>query len=65
MNKVIAFIIWWICLFGTLSFGYDLLCKPNTIGNIIGFIVIVIFAIISIKTQCFTLIFKSKEKNLE
>lgn len=52
-----------IFLFGVLSFGYDLINTSSTVGNIAGVITLVVFALISIKTKCFTLItIKSKSK---
>lgn len=63
MNKPILLIIWMIFLFGVLSFGYDLINKSSTVGNIAGVITLVVFALISIKTKCFTSItIKSKKK---
>lgn len=63
MNKPILLIIWIIFLFGVLSFGYDLINKSSTVGNIAGVITLVVFALISIKTKCFTSItIKSKSK---
>lgn len=62
MNKIVAFVIWLVCLFGILSFCYDLINKPSTVGNIVGFVALVIFSMVSVKTQYFTLIFKSKEE---
>lgn len=62
MNKPILLIIWMIFLFGVLSFGYDLINKSSTVGNIAGVITLVVFALISIKTKCFTSItIKSKK----
>lgn len=60
-NKVILFFVWIILLFWILSIGYDLVNKPSTIGNTIGIIVLAVFALISVKTKCFTsIIIKSK-----
>lgn len=52
-----------IFLFGVLSFGYDLINKSSTVGNIAGVITLAVFALISIKTKYFTSItIKSKSK---
>lgn len=61
MNKAILFLTWIILFFWILSIGYDLVNKPSTVGNIAGVITLVVFALISIKTKCFTSItIKSK-----
>lgn len=63
MNKAILFFVWIIFLFSVLSFGYDLVNKPSTVGNIVGVITLAAFALVSVKTKCFTSItIKSKTK---
>lgn len=61
MNKTILFLVWMIFLFWITSIGYDLVNKPSTIGNTVGVIILTVFALISVKTKCFTSItIKSK-----
>lgn len=62
VDVTIVFIIWIIFLFGVLSSSYDLMNKSSTVDNIMGVITLVVFALISIKTKCFTsTIIKSKK----
>ena len=50
-------------LFGILSLGCDLVNKPSTVSNTIGVILLIVFALVSVKTKCLTLITtKSKKK---
>lgn len=46
-----------------LSIGYDLVNKPSTIGNTVGVIVLAVFALISVKTKCFTSITTKSKTN--
>lgn len=63
MSKVILFLTWIILFFWMLSIGYDLINKSSTVGNIAGVITLAVFALISIKTKCFTSItIKSESK---
>lgn len=63
MNKLILFLVWIILLFWMLSIGYDLVNKPSTIGNTVGVIVLAVFALISVKTKCFTSITTKSKTN--
>lgn len=63
MNRIIYFLTWVVFLFGILSICYDLINKSSTIGNIAGVIILIVFALVSVKTKCFTSVitkFKSK-----
>lgn len=63
MRKTILLIVWVMFLFGILSLGCDLVNKPSTVSNTIGVILLIVFALVSVKTKCFTLITtKSKKK---
>ena len=63
MNKAILFFVWIIFLFWMTSIGYDLVNKPSTIGNTVGVIILAAFALVSIKTKCFTSITTKSKTN--
>lgn len=63
MNKTILFLVWIVFLFWMLSIGYDLVNKPSTIGNTVGIIILIGFALISVKTKCFTSITTKSKTN--
>lgn len=63
MSKAIMFFIWIIFLFWILAIGYNLVNKPSTIGNTVGIIILVGFALVSIKTKCFTSIINKSKTN--
>ena len=59
---IIKVAVGFILFLALLSVGFEMISKPSTIENIIGFFIIVTIIIISIKTKCLTLI-KLKRKN--
>ena len=59
---IIKVAVWFILFLALLSAGFEMISKPSTIENIIGFFIIVTIIIISIKTKCLTLI-KLKRKH--
>ena len=59
---IIKVAVWFILFLALLGIGFEMVSKPNTIENIIGFFIIVTMIIISIKTKCLTLI-KLKRKH--
>lgn len=60
---IIKVAVWFILFLALLGVGFEMVSKPNTIENIIGFFIIVTIIIISIKTKCLTTIkFKKHEK---
>ena len=59
---IIKVAVWFILFFALLGVGFEMISKPSTIENIIGFFIIVTIIIISIKTKCLALI-KLKRKN--
>lgn len=63
MNKAILFFVWMVFLFWITSIGYDLVNKPSTIGNTVGVIILAGFALVSVKTKCFTSITIKQKKN--
>lgn len=59
---IIKVAVWFILFLALLGAGFEMVSKPSTIENIIGFFIIVTIIIISIKTKCLTLI-KLKRKH--
>lgn len=59
---IIKVAVWFILFLALLGVGFEMVSKPSTIENIIGFFIIVTIIIISIKTKCLTLI-KLKRKH--
>lgn len=59
---IIKVAVWFILFLALLGAGFEMISKPSTIENIIGFFIIVTIIIISIKTKCLTLI-KLKRKH--
>lgn len=54
MKKIILFTIWIILCMAVITNTSYLLTYSNTIGNIIGFLSIVLFVLLSYWTKCFT-----------
>lgn len=48
--------LWFILFLALLSAGFEMVSKPSTIENMIGFFVVVAIVVISIKTKCLTTI---------
>lgn len=46
--------IWFVLFMCVLDLGLDMISKSNTIENVIGFFIVIIAVIISIKTKCLT-----------
>lgn len=62
--KYILLTIWFAVIMFVLTIGFNMISANNTIENLIGFFMIVIFTLISFKTKCFTYIkFKKNEKD--
>ena len=59
-KQIILFCIWLILFILGFNFGTYLLSIPNTIGNICGFIIIVVSIIITFETNCLTKFYKKK-----
>lgn len=54
MNKVILFAVWIVlCMITITEVGY-LLSYPSTIANIVGFLGLVLFTLLSCWTECLT-----------
>lgn len=56
--------LWFILFLALLGAGFEMVSKPSTIENVIGFFVMVSIIVISIKTKCLTSI-KLKERRHE
>lgn len=48
--------LWFILFLALLGAGFEMVSKPSTIENVIGFFVVVAIIVISIKTKCLTTI---------
>lgn len=46
--------LWFILFLALLGAGFEMVSKPSTIENVIGFFVVVAIIVISIKTKCLT-----------
>lgn len=46
--------LWFILFLALLGVGFEMVSKPSTIENVIGFFVVVAIIVISIKTKCLT-----------
>lgn len=46
--------LWFILFLTLLGAGFEMVSKPSTIENVIGFFVVVVIIVISIKTKCLT-----------
>lgn len=51
--KYFKIIIWFILTMYLITLGLDMVSVPNTIENIIGFIIVFLTIYVSIKTKCF------------
>lgn len=53
-NVLLKLAIWFLLFMCSLDLGLNMISKPNTIENVIGFFIVLIAVIISIKTKCLT-----------
>lgn len=62
-STFIKLLIWYIALLLVVEFGFSLINESDTLLNIIGGVMLSLFALASYKTNCFTLIkFKKDEE---
>lgn len=62
--KYFKIAVWFILTMYLITLGLDMVSTPNTIENIIGFIIVFLTVYTSIKTKCFTNIgFKTIKNN--
>lgn len=53
-STVAKVVLWFILFLALLGVGFEMVSKPSTIENVIGFFVVVVIIVISIKTKCLT-----------
>lgn len=64
LEKAFVVILWLIFAMTLLGGGYTLLTVANTFANFGGVLLILVTIYVTIKTQCLTILFKTKnEKN--
>ena len=51
-STIIKLVIWVILFTILLNVGFSMITMPDTIGNVIGFLLVVAIVVISIKTKC-------------
>ena len=57
MGKVVVKVaIWYVIFIILINLGLKMISAPNTIENMIGFLMVVIVLYLSIKTKCLTTI---------
>lgn len=60
---VIKLVLWFIICINFLNLGLKMLSAPNTVENVIGFLIIVAIFIVGVETKCLTnLNFKRKHE---
>lgn len=63
MGKVVVKVaVWFVIFIILLTLGLEMISAPNTIGNVIGFFMVVAISYLSVKTKCLTAI-KLKRKH--
>lgn len=55
-GTVVKVALWFILFLALLGAGFEMVSKPSTMENVIGFFVVVAIVVISIKTKCLTTI---------
>ena len=59
----IKLVLWFIICINFLNLGFEMLSAPNTIENVIGFLIIVATFVVGVETKCLTnLNFKRKHE---
>ena len=62
-STFIKLLIWYITLLLVVEFSFSLINESDTLLNIVGGVILSLFALASYKTNCFTLIkFKKDEE---
>lgn len=62
MINTFIFAVWLLSAMWLCTLSLDMVSAPNTIENVVGFLLLVLTVIISIKTKCFTKIKKLWKK---
>ena len=60
-STVAKVVLWFILFLALLGAGFEMVSKPSTIENVIGFFVVVAIIVISIKTKCLITIKPNKK----
>lgn len=56
MKKFVVLIVWFILLMAGLSIGLSMISAANTVGNLLGCVVLGLVVAISVETKCLTTI---------
>lgn len=56
MSKFIKIAIWFILFMAGLSIGLSMISAANTVGNLLGCVVLGLIVAISVETKCLTAI---------
>ena len=60
-STISKLVVWVILFMILLNAGFSMMTMPDTIGNVIGFLIVVAIIVISIKTKCLTTIKLNKK----
>lgn len=55
-RKILVVALWFVLFILILNVGLSMISASNSIGNVIGFLMLVATVLISIKTKCLTTI---------
>ena len=55
-EAVVKVAVWFVVFIILITLGLEMISVPNTIKNVIGFLMVVIVLYLSIKTKCLTAI---------
>lgn len=53
-STIIKLAVWFISFLILFNIGLGMISSPNTIENVIGFFIVVLIIILSVKTKCLT-----------
>lgn len=53
MDRIFAIAVWFVATMTILPFCFDMVSAANTIENIVGLVLLIAYAAISVKTKCF------------
>lgn len=62
MRTVIALVVWLVLFMIGIRVALAMVSAANTVENLLGFLLILIIAIISVQTKCLTLFKRKDEK---
>ncbi len=61
-GTIIKLVIWVVLFFSLINLGLEMISKPNTVENVIGFFIVVAIVVITIKTKALTTLKIRKKK---